>query len=281
VTDADQWRGRVGEVWAEEWRRTDRSFAGLAPLLDAAILAVAPERSAALDVGCGAGTTGLALAAARPGLRVTGVDLSAELVAVAAERAAAVPNFDAEVADVSAPSASLVARRFDLAVSRHGVMFFADPVAGLSAIRRLLEPGARLVFSCFQSPARNAWATELGPAVAGTLPALSGHAPGPFAFADPDRVAALLDAAGWTHAEVHAAEWRYVAGEGADPVADALGFATRIGPAARALAEVPAGERDAAFARLRAALDRRRTGTTVDFPAAAWIWTARASGDPR
>lgn len=276
MTDADQWRGRVGGVWAEEWRRTDRSFACLAPLLDAAILAVAPASGTALDVGCGAGSTGLALAAARPGLRVTGIDLSPELVAVAAGRRAGTPNFDVEVADVSAPPAWLAVRRFDLAVSRHGVMFFADPAAGLCAIRRLLAPGAPLVFSCFQSAAHNPWATELGAAVAGEPPPPAGDAPGPFAFADADRVAALLGAAGWAQAEVRAAEWRYVAGEGADPVADALGFVTRIGPAARALAASSADGREAALSRLRVALARRRTGDTIDFPAAAWIWTARA-----
>jgi len=40
MTSAGDWTGRVGHVWAAEWRRTDRSFADLARHLDAAIVHV-------------------------------------------------------------------------------------------------------------------------------------------------------------------------------------------------------------------------------------------------
>ena len=41
MTSDRDWTGRVGDIWATEWRRTDRSFEGLAPVLNAAILAAA------------------------------------------------------------------------------------------------------------------------------------------------------------------------------------------------------------------------------------------------
>ena len=88
MTSAGDWTGRVGHVWAAEWRRTDRSFADLARHLDAAIVHVAPDTGQALDIGCGAGTTSLALAEARPKLAITGIDLSDELVAIARQRLA-------------------------------------------------------------------------------------------------------------------------------------------------------------------------------------------------
>jgi SAM-dependent methyltransferase len=276
MTDAAQWQTNVGSVWAAEWRRTDRSFAGLSRQLDAAILAAAPGSGAVLDIGCGAGSTSLALAAARPTLSITGIDLSPELIAVAGERGAELPNLRFQVADASDPPPPILGGEHDLAVSRHGVMFFADPVSAFATIRTLLKPGAPLVFSCFQSPARNPWASEIAQAVGGGALAASGDAPGPFAFADPDHVAALLRRAGWSDGHAQDVEYAYVAGEGSDPVGDALSFLGRIGPAARALATLGEAERPDALARLHAVLERRRQGEAVTFPAAAWIWTARA-----
>jgi len=189
MTLAHDWTGAVGDVWAEEWRRTDRGFGALAPHLDAAILAAAPARGSAIDVGCGAGATSIALAKARPALQVTGVDLSPALVEIARVRAAGLTNLSFHVADMAAT------RDFDgmanLVVSRHGVMFFDDPVAGMTALRRATKPGGALVFSCFDSVTRNRFAAEPMIAVTGREPRPAvGYAPGPFGFADPDFVAA-------------------------------------------------------------------------------------------
>ena len=273
MTDTFEWQGRVGDVWAAEWRRTDRSFSGLAPLLDAAILAVAPQTGNALDIGCGAGATSLALAAARPGLSITGVDLSEGLIAAAVARGDAA-NLRLIVGDASAPPA--VDGGYDLAVSRHGVMFFPDPVAAFTAIRARMAPGAPLVFSCFRAVAENPWAADVGAAAGSSPGASNGYAPGPFAFADPAFVGGILADAGWSDAAPQSVDFRYIAGGGEDPVADALDFLSRIGPAARALATLDDGERPAALARLRALLERNRDGDVVAFPAAAWIWSARA-----
>lgn len=274
MTDARDWAGQVGGTWAAEWQRTDRSFAGLAPHLDAAILAAAPDRGRALDIGCGAGSTSLALAAARPGLAVTGADLSTALLAVARERGAALANLDFVEGDVLDTASDLAP--IDLMVSRHGVMFFADPVAAFATLRAAAAPDARLVFTCFRQPQDNAWVAAAVMAITGSPPPPSSGAPGPFAFADQARVADLLAAAGWRDAKATPIDYRYRAGQGADPVADAVGFFSRIGPAAPLLRDLPASERGAAVARLAATCADHRAGDAVDFPAAAWLWTARA-----
>lgn len=273
--DPSDWQGRLGDVWAREWVRTDRSFVGVARALDAAILGAAPDTGTVLDLGCGAGSTSLALAAARPSLAITGIDLSADLIAVARSRGAGQPNLRFEVADIADPSA-MPGGGYAMAVSRHGVMFFADPVAAFAAIRSRLEPGAPLIFSCFRSPECNPWATEPLEAIAGAPPRPADTAPGPFAFADPDHVASILHEAGWCEVAKRAVDCRYLAGAGPDPVADAVEFLSRIGPAARALADVPPDDRAAALTRVRAVLERRIVHGAVDFPAAAWIWSARA-----
>lgn len=275
MTEAYDWVGRVGNAWAGEWRRTDRSFADLTAQLNAAILAAAPVGTGrVIDIGCGAGATSLALAAARPDLSVTGVDLSPALLAVARERAGDRADLRFVEGDVRAVAASLAP--IDLFVSRHGVMFFDDPVAGFAALHAAATPGARLVFSCFRAADENVWSREIAVAVTGAPPAPRGTEPGPFAFADPDHVAALLAAAGWQDATAAAIDYRHIAGEGTDPIAEALAYFSRIGSAAPILRELAPDARAAALDRIAAMCARYRHGGYVDFPGAAWIWSARA-----
>ena len=110
MTTARDWTGRVGDSWAAEWRRTDRSFAALSTLLDPAILAAAPiGNGRAVDLGCGAGTTSIALATARPELTVVGIDLSADLVRIATTRAPSPTNPTFAVADLNQASLTVAA----------------------------------------------------------------------------------------------------------------------------------------------------------------------------
>lgn len=271
MTSGYEWTGRVGDAWADLWRDTDRSFAELEPTLEAAILAVAPSDGRAVDLGCGAGTTSLAVAAARPGLGVTGVDVSPALVAVAHDRAGAGGNPGFVLADVERDAAS-IARDADLLFSRHGVMFYGDPAATFAALAGAARPGAGLVFSCFRAASLNAWASSLVAEVTGvSITPPDGYVPGPFGFADRDRTAALLAGAGWRDVAFEPVDYTYIAGKGADPVADAVRFFARIGPAASALAAAPPERREPLLDRLRAALEPHRHGDRVTFPAAAWI----------
>lgn len=281
MTEAAEWAGAVGDAWAAEWRRTDRSFSGLAVHLDALIAEVAtPDVATALDIGCGAGATSIALATARPGLRVTGIDLSPDLIAVARERGAALPNLGFEQGAVEAVAAG--GPPIDLFVSRHGVMFFPDPLAAFRALRVAASPGAQLVFSCFRAARLNPWAAEIVAAIlGGPPPPPADYAPSPFAFADPAFVRSLLTDAGWHPSEPVPVDFAYRAGEGPDPVADALSFFGRIGPAAPALRAASPAERAAMLDRIAHVVERYRAHTTVDFPAAAWLWSATAQETAR
>ena len=268
---SDEWTGRTGDVWADEWRRTDRSFDGLSDRLNAAILAAAPRTGRAIDLGCGAGGTSIALATARPDLDVIGLDISPALITVARQRGAGIANLQFDVADTAALDPMTGA---DLLVSRHGVMFFADPIASFTAIRAGAGPGATLIFSCFRDRGANPWAMLSDDLVGAPTPLPPGYVPGPFAFADRAFVADLLARSGWQNAQAAAIDYTYVAGEGGDPIADAADFFGRIGPVARTIAEQPADRRSELFRRLKALLAPHVTGDRVEFPAAAWIWTA-------
>ncbi|WP_162888099.1 class I SAM-dependent methyltransferase [Sphingomonas mesophila] len=270
------WAGDAGATWARWWQATDRALAPVGEALDAALLAVAPSgQFRALDIGCGPGTTTLALAARRPDSTIIGCDLSEPLIAIARERAAASRNvrFLVEDAEVAAAAEG----PFDLIVSRHGVMFFDNPARAFAALRLATAAGGTLVFTCFQSWHRNPWAFETVAAVAGTRVPEPGREPGGFAFADPDHVRDLLDGAGWSPDPPRAIDFDYVAGEGAAAVDDATAFLTELGPAARALAVLPPEDRAGARASLTRVIAAREHGNRIVFPAAAWLWSARAA----
>lgn len=276
MTGTLDWQGRVGDVWAAEWRCTDRSLADLSRHLDAAIATVAPEQGNALDIGSGAGATSLALRAARPGLRVTGADLSPGLVERARARASALEGDGPHFICDDALAVAERERPFDLLVSRHGVMFFADPVAAFARLRSSVRDGAAMVFSCFADRGQNAFATMADEALEMVPVPVMAYQPGPFAFADRDKVRDLLTRAGWVPDSAERVSFDYVVGEGDNPVGDALSFLSRIGPAARGLAQAGADERVRIEARLRAALSRHQVGDRIVLPASAWIWQLRA-----
>jgi trans-aconitate methyltransferase len=271
--DSSEWKGRVGDVWAAQWRRTDRSFVPVdAALVDAAALrATGIDGARIVDVGCGAGTTGLSLAARLLDAAITGVDLSQALIDVARSRVPTGANVRFEQGDASAWNGE---SGVDLLVSRHGVMFFADPVAAFAHLRTLLRPGGALVFSCFRSAALNAWASGLSH----LMPEGSAdpHAPGPFAFADQGHVADILERAGWRDVQAQALDVDYVAGSGDDPVADAIDYFRQIGPTARALRDLDGAARARLEDGLAALVREHHAGDHVKFPAAVWIWSATA-----
>ena len=265
------WSGSSGDIWARRWRDTDRALAAVGEALDQAILAAAPAGPfRALDVGCGPGSTPLALAAARPDADIVGCDVSRSLVAIAQERALgrAGVRFVAEDAEQAARDRG----PFDLVFSRHGVMFFADPVRAFATLREATKQGGPLLFSCFRGWDANPWAAELASAAAGRELPAPGREPSGFAFADPFYVAEILASAGWSEAKPAALDFDYDAG----PPDEALSFLAELGPAARVIEELDEAERGAAIERMRELIERRDRGGRVIFPGAAWIWTASA-----
>jgi SAM-dependent methyltransferase len=273
----DEWRGRVGVSWAAEWVRTDRSFAELTgKLIDAVQSGLQTNgdsrRRRILDIGCGAGETALRLAHARPDLDIVGLDLSDELIAAARDRGGAPSNLSFVVGDAAIWAGETP---FDAAVSRHGVMFFDDPVAAFGHLHGLMKPGAPLAFTCFAPRGDNPWATEIAALIGAPSP-LDLHAPGPFAFAETDRVEGILQSAGWRDAAPERIDYRYVAGGGADPIGDAYDFFMRIGPAARHIATLGAAARQKLEPRLTSWLAAHVEEGEVRFPASAWLWRATA-----
>ena len=284
MTEAMEWQGRVGEVWAEEWRRTDRTLGPVADALIAKVEAATNARSAPtiVDIGCGAGSTSLMLADRIEGAHVVGIDLSPALVEVARTRAEGRPNIRFEQADASRwqPANGV---RFDMILSRHGVMFFSDPVSAFANLHSLGTPDARLVFSCFRARAENPWVLALDPILARFAPAAANAPPppvGPFAFGDPARVEPILEAAGFEAPHFQPLDFDMRVGVGEDPVEEAIAYFSRIGPFASMLRELDEDRRGAAKAQLREVVAAHLIDGEVRMRAAAWIVTARSAARP-
>lgn len=268
---SNDWEGRTGKGWAAEWRRTDRSWGGLTDELLRHTRDFTFGR--VLDIGCGAGELSLAIARGRPNTKVLGVDISAELVEVAQERGQNLTNVEFALGDASnwSPPAGFTP---DFLVSRHGVMFFDDPVGAFTQLARISAPGAGLLFSCFRGPLENEIFSALGSLLPPPATRPDPNAPGPMAFADPDRVRGILTRAGWAAINFTPFDFAMVVGAGENPVEEAVAYFRRIGAAAAASADLTDDEREDLFDRVRAFAAAREIDGVIALGAAAWIVTA-------
>jgi SAM-dependent methyltransferase len=267
----DAWDGETGAFWADHIDRFEAVGAAHGrAFLEAA--AVRPGETV-LDVGCGAGHTTLDLApGAAPG-PVTGVDLSTRLLAIARARAAVAGHDTVTFVHADAQVHPFPAAATDLVVSRHGTMFFADPAAAFANLARALRPGGRMVLLTWRGIEHQEWLRTFRTVLAAgrevTFP--PPHGPSPLSLSDPDRVRALLEAAGFADVELDAHRAPMVFG--ADPD-DALGYVA--GMQSGLLDDLDPAARDDALAALRADLVGHHDGAHgVRYDSATWIVRAR------
>jgi SAM-dependent methyltransferase len=262
------WNGAGGERFARNQDAIDR---GMAKITDAAMAFAAPQTDErVLDIGCGCGTTTFRLREkVGPNGATAGVDVSKTLLNVARARAGA---SNADIAFVEDDAATHDFQPvFDLVFSRFGVMFFADPVAAFANIRTALTRNGRLVFVCWRGFPENVWACAPFAAAKPFLPPAEPPdplAPGPFAFADGERLHRILSGAGFNTIQIEKLDTTM--GMGAT-LEEAAIESLNIGPAARAANDLEEPVR----AKIRAAIAENLTefqnpeGVTP--PAACWL----------
>jgi SAM-dependent methyltransferase len=258
-------------AWAEVRKPLERQ---LAPLGQRGLEALAPRPGeAVLDIGCGGGETALELArAVAPHGTVLGIDLSGAVLAFARRAAKGCERVrfvqaDAQVYPFEPAS-------FDAAFSRFGVMFFADPAAAFINIRRCLRPNGRLAFVCWRALEENQLDILPLTAASAHLPPQPAHdpdAPGPFAFANPDRVRRILKGAGFEEIEITAHDELVGSGD----LEIMLAVCSRVGALGKILRENPE-LRAAALPAVRSALAAYDGPDGVRLNAATWVVTARA-----
>jgi SAM-dependent methyltransferase len=264
----DYWNAHVGRTWAEHHEALDRQ---IRPLGNAAIEALAPvagERI--LDIGCGCGETTLDLAQrVGPAGLVEGVDISSPMLDIARRRPARPLSGTVSFRQADAQTESLSVGGYDAFYSRFGVMFFEDAVTAFANLRLAIKPGGRFAFVCWRALEDNPWMVEpLAAAQPHLPPRVAGDpwAPGPFAFADPERLTAVLMQAGWKSIRLTRFDTRIGAGD----VDAALDLALRVGPLGSGLRESPHLVPVVAPL-VREVLSRYQTPDGVRMPASVWI----------
>jgi ubiquinone/menaquinone biosynthesis C-methylase UbiE len=158
-----------------------------------------------LDVACGPGSVAR-MAAARVGVdgRVVGCDLSPAMLAIAAAKPAVVGGSQIEYHEASAERLPIDDGAFDVVTCQQGLQFMPDRPAALAEMRRALRPGGRLGIAVWseidRSPALRALADALEEVAGAQL--AERYSAGPWGFPDGERLAELLEQAGFDEVSV-------------------------------------------------------------------------------
>ena len=189
-----------------------------------------------LDIGCGFGDTSQRIAAlVGADGEVVGVDAAPRFIETARrESEAGLRNVRFEVADVQTDD---LGGPFDVAFSRFGTMFFANPVAALRNVGSALAPGGRLVMVVWRRRTDNDWLYRGQTIVEKIVSRPEEYdeptcGPGPFSMADGDTVSEILLHAGFGEVALHRHDEPITIGADVDEAIDML---MALGPAGEIL----------------------------------------------
>ena len=270
----EHWAGPGGAHWTTHEERLDRMLAPYGARVVEAVAARPGERI--LDVGCGNGALALALAPqVAPDGEVTGVDISTPMLERARQRATDAGQGACSFLEADAQVHPFEPGAYDALVSRFGVMFFDDPTTAFTNLARALRPGGRMAFVCWRDPSVNEWLLVSMGALLEHVPPPPPRpldAPGPYAFADPERVRSILGTAGLTDValtEVDEPTWMGESGE------DAVTFLQGTELSRTLFAGVDDATAARAWAAVTDALVAREGPDGVVLAGGAWLVTAR------
>ncbi len=267
VDMAAAWDGEEGATWAAHAEHYDKSRTRYNSHLIGQIAA----NDDVLDIGCGNGDP--TREAARLARTVVGVDLSSEMLDYARKRASDEQLTNVRFEQADAQVHPFDAESFDIAMSRQGAMFFADPVAAFANIGLALRSRARIAILGWRGLADNEWLRLMRETLAmgRELPTPPLGEPGPFGLADPDNNYRIFSEAGFeniTNEVVSEPLWF------GDDVDDAYAFVSIEGPVRGLLADLSEADKAKGLDNLRAAIDAHATPDGVLLGSSCWLVTA-------
>lgn len=255
-------RVRFARVFEAEARAHDERFR--------AASGVGPH-DRVLDVGCGTGGSTREAARTATAGSVVGVDVSGVAIEEARRLSEAEGLGNVTYLQADAQVHPFPPAHFDLCISRFGAMFFADPVAAFTNLRRALRPDARLALLVWQERDRNEGPGAIRRAL-GAPPPVSIAGADPFSLGDPRTAERILTAAGFT--DVAFEDVHEPVCYGPD-VATAYEFVLGLRDFRELLAALDPATRGRARDLLRESLAAHETERGVLFDARTWIITAR------
>lgn len=222
------------------------------------------EHERVLDIGCGAGRTTREAAGVASAGSAMGIDTSAPAISRARELAESegVRNVSFEHGDAQAHP--FPQQGFDVAISRFGTMFFADPIAAFRNIRNALTDDGRLVMMVWQAYEANEWAVAIQRNNAQSSAA--------FSLADRSAVERLLGAAGFADATFQDVHEPVYYGDSVEAALDWIGGFQSARDALRSL-DAASAERERE--RLSGIAAQHYRDQAVWFDSRAWIIQAR------
>jgi len=203
--NADTFKEQQKKDWAaaaQSWRKDDERLRRAYAATTRRLLELADIKPGhrVLDIASGTGEPGLPAAEiAGPSGYVLLTDQSPEMLAVAQAKASAqgLQNVEFRVSD--AEQLQLKPKSFDAALCRGALCLMPNPVRCLRVAHEALKPGGRIAVLVVGRPEANPYFTM--PYVVlrkyATLPPYDPAAPGPFAFANPERLHNVLSEAGF------------------------------------------------------------------------------------
>jgi len=261
-----QWGSSYRLIASEKWKA--KSAAMGRDVTDALVEYARPESGMnVLDLASGTGEPAISLAS-RVGFEghVTALDLSSDLLAIAAERAQqrGLKNFSTQQAD--AHRLPFPDQSFDLVTSRFGVMFFQDCERALREVIRVLKPGAQAYFLAWGPFEQPYWSSTMGVVldhVGG--PAIEPGGPDPFRFCNPGSLSSVMRKAGFgdVKEETRTVPWTWP-GTAEEVWEQAQAVATPFLPL---LQRIPAGKKDAIDQNAITAIQQYADGDSIKFGA--------------
>lgn len=207
MIDADAMRAQERQRWnavAAGWRSWWDVFSPAAQPVSDRLIALADIRpgQVVLDVATGCGEP--ALSAARrvgPTGRVVATDHADAMMLFGRERAAAAGLANVDFRECAADFLAFPGTAFDAALCRWGLMFMPDPVAAAAVVRGLLKPGGRFATSAWAGAEEVPMISTGSALIKSVLPDPPHPEIGPFRFAEPGALEAVLAQAGFAGVE--------------------------------------------------------------------------------
>jgi SAM-dependent methyltransferase len=272
-------KAREQQSWsnaAPAWLRNDETLTRFAAPATTALIEGARIRPGmrVLDVACGTGHPAIPIAQhVGSGGSVLATDFAQPMMAVAQQKAAALGLGNLEFRLVDGEQLKEPDGSFDAATMRFGLMFMPDPVSALRAMGRALKPGGRVSLAVWAGPDKVPFASLPMGVLRNhtTVPTPPPGAPGMFAFADPERLRAVLTEAGFSEISVEPLK---LDGEYASAEEYWTQMREMAAPLRGLYDGLPAEMRAKVDGEVLAAVARFQTPTGVAIPSTAWIASA-------